>query len=50
MREDSIREYQRRIHRALAFIEDEIGDDLKLERVAKIACFSLFHFHRIFRG
>ncbi len=39
-----------RIQRVLSFISDNLDQDLHGERLAEIACFSRFHFHRIFRG
>ncbi len=40
----------RRIIEALLFIEDNLKEKIKLEDVAKIACFSLYHFHRVFQS
>jgi len=42
------KEYFSRIHRAEDYIEAHLGDTLRLEEIAKVACFSSFHFHRIF--
>ncbi|MEK6154214.1 AraC family transcriptional regulator [Flavobacteriaceae bacterium 3-367] len=42
--------YFGRITRALAFIDAHLDSDLSLERVAKIAYYSPFHFHRIFKA
>ncbi len=41
-------EYLARIHRAQDFIELNLGTPLTLESVAAVACFSPFHFHRVF--
>lgn len=41
-------EYLRRIHRAQDFIERNLTSELSLERIAREACFSPFHFHRVF--
>jgi AraC family transcriptional regulator len=41
-------EYLARIHRVMDFVETHLGDELPLERLAGVACFSPFHFHRIF--
>ncbi len=38
-----------RVNRAIDFILRNLDQSLKLEAVAKVACFSPFHFHRIFR-
>lgn len=42
------KEYLARIHRAQDWIERHLGEDLALEEIAREACFSPFHFHRIF--
>ncbi len=41
-------EYVARINRVMDYIERHIDEDLSLEVLAKVACFSSFHFHRIF--
>lgn len=41
-------EYIKRIIKVLIFIEENIDGDLSLEKLAKVACYSPFHFHRIF--
>lgn len=43
-------EYVARINRVLDHIQAHLNEDLTLERLAKIACFSPYHFHRIFHG
>lgn len=43
-------DYHQRVLRALMFIEQNLDDDLSLERLAAVACFSPFHFHHLFRG
>ena len=42
-------EYISRINRVIDYIEKNIDKDLSLEKLAKVANFSRFHFHRIFR-
>jgi AraC family transcriptional regulator len=42
------KEYARRIGAALQFIDANLGDDIPLATLATVACFSPFHFHRIF--
>jgi AraC family transcriptional regulator len=42
--------YQERILRTLVHIQAHLDEPLELETLAGIACFSPFHFHRIFRG
>ena len=41
-------EYVARINRVIDHIETHLDDELRLETLAKVACFSSFHFHRIF--
>jgi AraC family transcriptional regulator len=41
--------YVERVNRAIDYILQHLDQPLKLEVVAKVACFSPFHFHRIFR-
>jgi AraC family transcriptional regulator len=40
--------YQERINLALDYIDRSIGDEIRLEDIAKAAFFSPYHFHRIF--
>src|SRR5712692_6912522 len=42
--------YQERLLRVLLHIQRNLDQRLELEQLAGIACFSPFHFHRIFRG
>lgn len=42
-------DYTERINRALDYIRTHLDEPLSLEVVARVACFSPFHFHRIFR-
>ena len=44
------RHYLARVNRAIDHITAHLSDPLRLEDVAKVACFSPFHFHRIFRA
>lgn len=44
----SRREYERRINRVIDHVQTHLVGDLKLERLADIAAFSPFHFHRVF--
>lgn len=41
-------EYDRRMHRVLAYIDVHLDESIDLSRLAKVAAFSSFHFHRIF--
>jgi AraC family transcriptional regulator len=43
-------EYLARINRVIDYIENNIDGDLSLENLSKIANFSRFHFHRIFKS
>ena len=41
-------EYTRRIDRVIDYLRDHLDEPLKLEDLAKVACFSEYHFHRVF--
>lgn len=41
-------EYLTRIHRVQDHIERHLQEELRLEDLARVACFSPFHFHRIY--
>ncbi len=43
-------DYQERILRACREIEQRLDEDIPLDELARLAHFSPFHFHRIFRG
>jgi AraC family transcriptional regulator len=43
-------EHVARVNRAIDYVERHLDEELPLERVAAEACFSPFHFHRIFRA
>jgi len=43
-------DYHERIVRTLVFVQANLDEELELESVARVAAFSPFHFHRIFRG
>ena len=43
-------EYTRRIDRVLDYLREHLDQPSKLEDLAKIACFSKYHFHRVFRA
>lgn len=42
------REYERRVNRVIDHVQAHLADELTLERLATVAAFSPFHFHRIF--
>jgi len=44
----SRQEYIARINRVMDYIEKHLNEEITLNKVAQIACFSPFHFHRIF--
>ncbi|MBL7033573.1 MAG: helix-turn-helix transcriptional regulator [Candidatus Delongbacteria bacterium] len=43
-------EYIARINRVIDFVEHHFSEELTLDKLAKVANFSPFHFHRIFRA
>ena len=43
-------DYTERINRAIDFVVRDLSAPLKLDDVAREACFSPFHFHRIFKA
>lgn len=42
--------YFERINKVLVYINSHLGEELKLEELAAMACFSPFHFHKIMRA
>jgi len=48
MNTNSQQVYHEKIHRAVDYIEQHLSEEISLERLAAEACFSPFHFHRIF--
>ena len=44
------RSYRERVDAACRLLEERIDVDVPLDEVAKVACLSTFHFHRLFRG
>lgn len=44
----SRQEYTARINRVTDYIEQHINEELSLDKLSEVACFSPFHFHRIF--
>jgi AraC family transcriptional regulator len=44
------RTYRQRILAVQRFIQEHLDDELSLERLARVAHFSPYHFHRIFKG
>lgn len=50
MKESVSEDYLERTNRALDYIVSHLSSSLKLEDVARAACFSPFHFHRVFQS
>ena len=50
MRQTTRDDYRERMLRVLVHIQRNLDDELQLEDLASLACFSPFHFHRVFRG
>jgi AraC family transcriptional regulator len=46
MKED----YIERINKVLIFIDDNLDNELSLEAISKVACYSPFHLHRLFKA
>ncbi|MDV7339120.1 AraC family transcriptional regulator [Terasakiella sp. A23] len=42
--------YLERIERVLGYINEHLDDDLNMDELADVACFSAYHFHRVYRG
>jgi AraC family transcriptional regulator len=42
--------YEERILRVQLYIQRHLDDQLSLKDLARVACFSPYHFHRVFRG
>jgi len=47
---DQAEEYVKRILKVLIYIEENIDEELTMEGLAKVACYSIFHFHRVFQA
>jgi AraC family transcriptional regulator len=43
-------EYERRVNRVLDHVRAHLRDELTLERLAEVASFSPYHFHRVFKS
>ena len=50
MNDGTQQSYQERLLRVLLHIQRNLDQKLDLDQLAGVACFSPFHFHRIFRG
>jgi AraC family transcriptional regulator len=43
-------EYEQRVNRVIDHVRAHLAEELSLDRLARVAAFSPFHFHRIFRA
>ena len=50
LKQTTYQDYSERMLKVLAFIQQHLDEEIVLEELAELACFSVFHFHRIFRG
>jgi AraC family transcriptional regulator len=50
MKPVTLASYKERVLRVLVHIQRHLDDDVSLDQLAEIACFSQYHFHRIFHG
>lgn len=50
MKRSTLDDYKQRMLRVLLYIQRHLDEETSLEELARIAAFSPFHFHRIFRG
>ena len=50
MRTATLDDYKQRLLRVLVHIQEHLDESLSLDELAGLACFSPFHFHRIFTG
>ena len=50
LKENTKKDYAKRMDRVLDYIQENLDNELSLDTLAGIACFSQVHFHRIFSG
>lgn len=50
MRKESAKGYRTRIMQAIVHLQERLDEDVTLEEIADAACFSPYHFHRIFKA
>jgi AraC family transcriptional regulator len=43
-------EYEKRVNRVIDHVGEHLGEELSLAKLARVAAFSPFHFHRVFRA
>lgn len=46
----TINDYHKRVIRVVDYIYDNLNGDLSSSKLAEVACFSEYHWHRIYRG
>jgi len=49
-RDGTLHDYSERVLAVLIYIQQHLDEVISLDALADIACFSPFHFHRVFRG
>jgi AraC family transcriptional regulator len=47
---ETYQDYVARINKVLVYIQEHIDEEIPLKDLAHVACFSQYHFHRIFRA
>src|SRR5450631_1758678 len=50
MKTITLGDYKRRMLQVLVYIQQHLDEPLPLDELARVACFSSFHFHRVFKG
>lgn len=50
MKDTTLASYEQRLQTVLDYIATHLQDPMPLEELARIACFSPYHFHRVFTG
>jgi AraC family transcriptional regulator len=50
MKTVTLGDYKRRMLEVLVHIQQHLDEPLPLEQLARVACFSPYHFHRVFKG
>jgi len=50
MRTITLDDYKRRMLRVLVHIQQHLDEPMPLGELARVACFSAYHFHRVFKG
>ncbi len=49
-RMETVKDYQERMNKVLRYIQEHLDDALTLPELAGVACFSPWHFHRLFQA